>query len=53
MGDSMEENKKRISEGFDIDSELSALVEKKVIPSRIAEKLGKKLKEKKEREGVY
>jgi len=46
MGDSEEENKKTISEEFDIDSELSALVEKKVIPSRIAEKLGQKLKEK-------
>jgi len=44
MGDS-EENKKEVSEEFDIDSELSALVEDKVIPSRIAEKLGKKLKE--------
>jgi len=46
MGDSEEEEKKTISEEFDIDSELSALVEKKVIPSRIAEKLGQKLKEK-------
>lgn len=46
MGDSEVENKKKIIEGFDIDSELSALVEKKVIPSRIAEKLGQKLKEK-------
>jgi len=46
MGDSEEESKKKISEEFDIDSELSALVEKKVIPSRIAEKLGQKLKEK-------
>jgi len=46
MGDSEEESKKKISEEFDIDSELSTLVEKKVIPSRIAEKLGQKLKEK-------
>ena len=44
MGDSEEERMKKI-EDFDIDSELSALVERKVIPSRIAEKLGQKLKE--------
>lgn len=44
MGDS-EENKNESNEKFDLDSELSALVENNVIPSKIAEKLGKKLKE--------
>ena len=46
----MEQNegdrKKSISNDFDFKSELSALVEKRMIPSRIADKLEKKLKEK-------
>lgn len=38
--------KKNISNEFDLKSELSALVEKRVIPSRIANRLDQKLKEK-------
>ncbi len=43
MGDS--ENKKT-AEDFDFESELSALVQKNAIPSRIAERISEKLKEK-------
>lgn len=46
MGDSEKENVKDISYNFDIESELSALVAKNIISSRIADKLGKKIKEK-------
>jgi len=46
MGDSEKENTKNISYNFDIESELSALVAKNVISPGIADKLGKKLKEK-------
>ena len=46
MGDSEENNKNKISEDFDIQSELSALAEKNVIPKRIAKRLGERLKEK-------
>lgn len=46
MGDNEEGNLRKISDEFDIKSELSALVESNVISPRIAEKLVKKLKEK-------
>lgn len=47
MGDSKNiENEEKMTSAFDIESELSTLVEKSIIPSRIAEKLGQKLKEK-------
>ena len=40
------DSKNKISEDFDLGNELSTLVAKNVIPSRITEKLEKKLKEK-------
>ena len=46
MGDSEKENEKKRSHDFDIDNELSALVANNVISSRIAERLGQKIKEK-------
>ena len=46
MGDSEKENSKDISYTFELESELSALVAKNVISPKIADKLGKKLKEK-------
>lgn len=39
-------SKNKVSEDFDLEKELSALVAKDVIPSRIAERLKKKLKDK-------
>jgi len=46
MGDSEDINNEKTATNFDIDSELSTMVEKNIIPSRIADKLGQKLKEK-------
>jgi len=46
MGESEGDRKKSISSDFDFKNELSALVEKRAIPSRIADKLEKKLTEK-------
>jgi len=51
-GDSID----KVSEGFDLEKELSTLVAENIIPSRIAERLGQKLKEKKvtiKREQLY
>ena len=46
MGDKKGDSKNKDSDEFDIENELSALVAKNVIPLKIAEKLGAKLKEK-------
>ena len=46
MVDKKGDSKNSVSEGFDIGNELSALVDQNIIPSRIADKLEKKLKEK-------
>jgi archaellum component FlaD/FlaE len=46
MQDKKVGSKKKVSEGCDLEKELSALVSKKVIPKKIAEKLGQKLKDK-------
>jgi len=46
MGDSGNIENEKTTTNFDIDSELSAMVEENIIPSRIADKLGQKLKEK-------
>lgn len=46
MGGRTEESKKENSETFKLDEELSSYVEKKVIPSRVADKLKQKLNEK-------
>ncbi len=46
MRDKKGDSKNKASEGCDLEKELSTLVYKKVIPSKIAEKLEKKLKEK-------
>jgi len=46
MADNEEDSKKKILEEFDITSELSTLVEKNVIPKRIAERIEQKVKEK-------
>ena len=43
MGDGKEKN----SDGFDLKKELSTLVSQNILPSRIADKLDKKLEEKK------
>ncbi|HEY0090677.1 MAG TPA: hypothetical protein VGB37_17635, partial [Candidatus Lokiarchaeia archaeon] len=40
------DSKNKSSDTFNLENELSALVNKNVIPSRIAEKLKKKIKEK-------
>ena len=45
MNNKMGDSKEKVTEKFDLENELSALVAQKVIPSRIAEKLQKKLKE--------
>lgn len=46
MGDKKGDSKDKVSDEFDLGNELSALVAKNIIPSRIAERLEKKLKEK-------
>ena len=46
MNNKKEDSKNKGSEKIDLETELSALVSKKVIPSKLAEKLEKKLKEK-------
>lgn len=46
MGGKKEESKKKYSQDFDLDKELSSYVEKKVIPSRVADKLKEKINEK-------
>lgn len=46
MGEKKEDSKEKTSKGFDYKKELSSLVEKKVIPSRVADKLNQKIKEK-------
>ena len=45
MEESSEDSKNKVSEEFELKSELSALVAKNVIPERVAEKLEQKLKE--------
>lgn len=47
MDDTKGDSKNEASEKFDLEEELSTLVTENVLPSRIAEKIGKKLKEKK------
>ena len=45
MEESSEDSKNKVSEEFELKSELSTLVAKNVIPKRVAEKLEQKLKE--------
>ncbi|MEA3457805.1 MAG: FlaD/FlaE family flagellar protein [Candidatus Thermoplasmatota archaeon] len=45
MGENSKDEKNKISEKFELKSELSALVAKNVIPKKIADKLEQKLKE--------
>ncbi len=47
MEDEKGDSKDKVSEAFDLEEELSTLVNENIIPSRIAERLGQKLKEKK------
>ncbi len=46
MGENSRERENKVSENFELKSELSALVAKNVIPKNIADKLEQKLKEK-------
>ena len=47
MGNKKRDSKNSVSEEFDLGNELSALVAQNIIPSKIAEKLEERLKEKK------
>ena len=47
MDEEKGDSKNEASEEFDLEEELSALVTENIIPSRVADKIGKKLKEKK------
>ena len=56
MKDEKGDSEDKVSEDFDLEKELSTLVTENIIPSRIADRLGQKLKEKKvtiSREQLY